>query len=166
MHAATWYLGRWDPRAGLVRLCLCALQSPRLQQQQQQHFTAMNKPWGATQCQQSHSPATVSQQGMTVTDKWQRRDDCRLGTGCVRFCDDIENGWGKGQEVNKKGMSKILRFKVGLSVLALAAPLSLKCPDYKIHTFSASGKDCCGLHSSPGRSGMQNLEEIDFSSFS
>lgn len=68
----------------------------------------------------------VWQQHMKVNDKWQRRDDCRLGTGCVRFCDDIENGWGKGQKVNKKGMSKILNFKVYLSVLALAARLSLK----------------------------------------
>lgn len=86
----------------------------------------------------------VSQQRMKVKDEWQRRDDCGLGTGCVRFCDDIENGWGKGQKVNKKGMPKILNFKVYLSVLALAAPLSLKHLTTKCTHFLPQGRTAGG----------------------
>ena len=91
----------------------------------------------------------VSQQRMKVKDKWQRRDDCRRRTGCVRFCDDIENGWGKGQKVNKKGMSKILNFKVSLSVLALAALLSLKHLTTKRTHFSQQGRTAGVYTSNP-----------------
>lgn len=78
----------------------------------------------------------VSQQRV----KWQRRDDCRPGMGCVRFCDDVDNGRGKRQKVNKKGMSKILNFQVYLSVLVLAAPLSLKHLTTKLTRFLQQGR--------------------------
>lgn len=67
----------------------------------------------------------------------------------------------KGQKVNKKGMSKILNFKVCSSVFALAAPLSLK-HSIKIKMnfinkliYSNSHIFCIrGMHTSPGGSGM------------
>lgn len=106
----------------------------------------------------------VSQQHMKVKDKWQRRDDCRLGTGCMRLWWHWE--WmRKRTKVNKKGMSKILNFNVYLSVLVLAAPLSLKHLTTKCIHFLQQEQAAGDTHKPWGK-GMQKPAETNFSSFS
>lgn len=138
-----------------------SLQTPRLHQQHG-HFYSSKQQGRATWCHtepQARHGVTARHDSDTRMTEDRRRQTGSGMSAVPRWRREWMRERTKGQQ--KKGMSKILDFKVCSSVLALAAPLSLKRPELQNSHLSCVRR----MHTSPGGSGMRKLEERDFSSF-